>query len=57
MEQKGASVYQEYQMFTEDFEQNKNNYGNADHIYQRLNNNENEHKGYKPFSGQGQTWG
>ncbi len=57
MEQKGASVYQEYQMFTEDFEQNKNNYGNADYIYQRLNNNENEHKGYKPFSGQGQTWG
>ena len=59
MEQKGASVYQEYQMFTEDFDQNKNNYGNTDYIYQRLNNNnnENEHKGYKPFSGQGQTWG
>ena len=58
IEQKGASVYQEYQMFTEDFDQNKNNnYGNSDYIYQRLNNNENEPKGYKPFSGQGQTWG
>ena len=58
IEQKGASVYQEYQMFTEDFDQNKNNYGNTDYIYQRLNNNnESEHKGYKPFSGQGQTWG
>ena len=59
IEQKGASVYQEYQMFTEDFDQNKNNnnYGNSDYIYQRLNNNDNEPKGYKPFSGQGQTWG
>ena len=57
MEQKGASVYQEYQMFTEDFDQNKNNVGNSDYIYQRLNNNNNEPKGYKPFSGQGQTWG
>ena len=59
IEQKGASVYQEYQMFTEDFDQNKNNnnYGNSDYIYQRLNNNDNEPKGYKPFSGKGQTWG
>ena len=57
MEQKGVSVYQEYQMFTEDFDQNKNNVGNSDYIYQRLNNNNNEPKGYKPFSGQGQTWG
>ena len=56
MEQKGASVYQEYQMFTEDFDQNKNNIGNSDYIYQRLNNNNNEPKGYTPFSGQGQTW-
>ena len=47
IEQKGNSVYQEYQMFTEDFDQNKN-YGNI---------NAGEHKGYIPFSGQGQTWG
>ena len=57
MEQKGASVYQEYQMFTEDFDQGQNNMGNSDYIYQRLNNNNNEHRGYIPFSGQGQTWG
>ena len=57
MEQKGASVYQEYQMFTEDFDQNKNNIGNSDFIYQRLNNNNSEPKGYKPFSGQWQTCG
>ena len=58
VEQKGSSIYQEYQMFTEDFDQNQNkNYGNNDFIYQRLNNNESEPKGYKPFSGQGQTWG
>ena len=25
-------------MFTEDFDQNKNNIGNSDFIYQRLNN-------------------
>ena len=56
IEQKGASVYQEYEMFTEDFEQNKN-MGNSDYIYQRLNNNDGQPKGYKPFSGQGQTWG
>ena len=42
MEQKGASVYQEYQMFTEDFDLNKNNIGNSDYIYKRLNNNNNE---------------
>ena len=46
IEQKGNSVYQEYQMFTEDFDQNKN-YG--------INNTAGEHKGYIPFSGQGQT--
>ena len=47
IEQKGSPVNQEYQMFTEDFDQNKN-YGNI---------NAGEHKGYIPFSGQGQTWG
>ena len=48
IEQRGNSVNQEYQMFTEDFDQNKN-YG--------INNTAGEHKGYIPFSGQGQTWG
>ena len=57
IEQKGNSVYQEYQMFTEDFDQNRNNGNNNDYNYQRLNNNGNEHRGYVPFSGQGQTWG
>ena len=57
IEQKGGSFNTEYQMFTEDFDKNKNDRNNADYIYQRLNNNDNEPKGYKPFSGQGQTWG
>ena len=57
IEQKGNSVYQEYQMFTEDFDQNRNNGNNNDYNYQRLNNNGNEHRGYVPFSGQGQIWG
>ena len=45
-EQKSGGVFQEYQMFTEDF--NNNNY---------IKINDSEPKGYKPFSGQGFTWG
>ena len=55
-EQKSGGVFEEYQMFTEDFNNNHVK-GPSDLSYQRLNNNDNEPKGYKPFSGQGQTWG
>ena len=55
-EQKSGGVFEEYQIFTEDFN-NSNSNGPSDLSYQRLNNNDNEPKGYKPFSGQGQTWG
>ena len=56
VEQKNGGVFEEYQMFTEDF--NNNHIRNtSDPSYQRLNNNDNEQKGYIPFSGQGQTWG
>ena len=56
VEQKSGGVFEEYQMFTEDFN-NSHVKGSSDLSYQRLNNNDNETKGYKPFSGQGQTWG
>ena len=60
VEQKNGGVFEEYQMFTEDFNNNnalhvKNS--SNDYSYQKVNNNDNEPKGYKPFSGQGQTWG
>ena len=56
VEQKNGGVFEEYQMFTEDF--NNNHIKNTSELsYQRLNNNDNEQKGYIPFSGQGQTWG
>ena len=53
VEQKTGGVFEEYQMFTEDF---NNNHAKmpSDFSYQKI---ENEPKGYKPFSGQGQTWG
>ena len=56
LEQKSGGALEEYQMFTEDFNTNhsKNNSSN-DFMYQRINDN--GPKGYKPFSGQGQTWG
>ena len=58
IEQKSGGVFEEYQMFTEDFNTNSSRSKNVgDFSYQRLNNNDNEPKGYKPFSGQGQTWG
>ena len=56
VEQKSGGVFEEYQMFTEDFN-NNNVKSSSDFSYQKLNNNDNEPKGYKPFSGQGQTWG
>ena len=56
VEQKNGGVFEEYQMFTEDF--NNNHVKNSSELsYQKLNNNDNEPKGYIPFSGQGQTWG
>ena len=55
-EQKSGGVFEEYQMFTEDFN-NSHVKNSSDFSYQKLNNNDNEPKGYKPFSGQGQTWG
>ena len=57
VEQKNGGVFEEYQMFTEDFNNNNPMKSSSDFSYQRLNNNDNEPKGYKPFSGQGQTWG
>ena len=56
VEQKNGGVFEEYQMFTEDF--NNNHIKNSSDLsYQKFNNNDNEPKGYIPFSGQGQTWG
>ena len=57
VEQKSGGVFEEYQMFTEDFKNNENNNKGNDFSYQRLNNNDDEPKGFKPFSGQGYTWG
>ena len=54
VEQRNGGVMEEYQMFTEDFNMRNSS---GDFCYQKLNNNDNEPKGYKPFSGQGQTWG
>ena len=56
VEQKNGGVFEEYQLFTEDFNNNhvKNN---SDLSYQMLNNHDNDQNGYKPFSGQGQAWG
>ena len=56
VEQKNGGVFEEYQMFTDDFNNNRSK-NISDLGYQILNNNDNEPKGYKPFSGQGQTWG
>ena len=56
VEQKSGGALEEYQMFTEDFNINHSkNTSSNDFMYQRINDN--EPKGYKPFSGQGQTWG
>ena len=58
VEQKNGGVFEEYQMFTEDFNNSTHVKNSSDFSsYQRLNNNDNEPKGYKPFSGQGHTWG
>ena len=58
IEQKSGGVFEEYQMFTEDFNTNSSRSKNVgDFSYQRLNNNDNEPKGYKPFSGQGYVVG
>ena len=57
VEQKNGGVFEEYQMFTEDFNNNTHVKSSSEFSYQKLNNNDNEPKGYKPFSGQGQTWG
>ena len=57
VEQKNGGVFEEYQMFTDDFNNMSRARNPSDVTYQKLNNNDNEPKGYKPFSGQGQTWG
>ena len=58
IEQKSGGVFEEYQMFTEDFNTNSSRSKNVgDFSYQRLNNTDNEPKGYKPFSGQGYVVG
>ena len=58
VEQKSGGVFEEYQMFTEDFNNNNSRVkSTTDFSYQRLNNNDNEPKGYKPFSGQGYVVG
>ena len=56
LEQKSGGALEEYQMFTEDFNiSHSKNTSSNDFMYQRINDN--GPKGYKPFSGQGQTWG
>ena len=56
VEQKSGGALDEYQMFTEDFNVgHSKNASSNDFMYQRVNDN--EPKGYKPFSGEGHTWG
>ena len=57
-EQKGGNEASGFQLFGGGNDNNNiDSYNNNDYTYQRLNNDDNEHRGYIPFSGQGQTWG